>query len=63
MLFPRRAKELVMTEWFLYVRQSLLDLGDLLVRAQAPEASGFDGVAFLDHLETPMAPDSLIRAR
>jgi len=37
-----------MTEWFLYVRQSLLDLGDLLVRAQASEASGFDGVAFLD---------------
>ena len=48
MLFPRRAKELVMTEWFLHVRQSLLDLGDLLVRAQASEASGFDGVAFLD---------------
>ena|SRR5271157_3700637 len=49
-----------MVEWFLFVPQSRLGLDDLVARAQAAEASGFDGVALLDHLETPMAPDSPI---
>lgn len=49
-----------MAEWFLFLPQSRLGLEDLVVRAQVAEASGFDGVAFLDHLETPMAPDSPI---
>jgi alkanesulfonate monooxygenase SsuD/methylene tetrahydromethanopterin reductase-like flavin-dependent oxidoreductase (luciferase family) len=31
-----------------------------VTRAQAAEAAGFDGIAFLDHLETPMAPTSPI---
>lgn len=49
-----------MVEWFLFVPQSRLGLDDLVARAQAAEASGFDGVALLDHLETPMVPDSPI---
>ena len=49
-----------MAEWFLYVPQSRQGLDDLVARAQAAEAAGFDGIAFLDHLETPMAPTSPI---
>ena len=49
-----------MTEWFLYVPQSRQSIDDLVVRAQTAESAGFDGVAFLDHLETPMAPASPI---
>lgn len=49
-----------MAEWFLYLPQSRMGIGDLVERAQAAERSGFDGVAFLDHVETPMAPDSPI---
>jgi alkanesulfonate monooxygenase SsuD/methylene tetrahydromethanopterin reductase-like flavin-dependent oxidoreductase (luciferase family) len=49
-----------MVEWFLYLPQSRLGIADLVERSQAAEASGFDGVAFLDHVETPMAPDSPI---
>lgn len=45
-----------MTEWFLYLPQSRIGLDDLVSRVQVAEASGFDGVAFLDHLDTPMAP-------
>ncbi len=47
-----------MTEWFLYLPQTRIGLDDLVSRAQAAEASGFDGVAFLDHLDTPMDPAS-----
>ncbi|BBX19077.1 LLM class flavin-dependent oxidoreductase [Mycolicibacterium duvalii] len=46
-----------MAEWFLYLPQSRMGVDDLVQRARAAEASGFDGVAFLDHVETPMAPD------
>ena len=49
-----------MAEWFLYVPQSRQGLDDLVARAQAAEAAGFDGIAFLDHLETPMAPTTPI---
>ncbi|MCX2931623.1 LLM class flavin-dependent oxidoreductase [Mycobacterium sp. CVI_P3] len=49
-----------MVEWHLYVPQSRMGMDDLVLRARTAEASGFDGVAFLDHLETPMAPDSPI---
>jgi len=45
-----------MTEWFLYLPQTRIGLDDLVTRARVAEASGFDGVAFLDHLDTPMAP-------
>lgn len=47
-----------MTEWFLYLPQTRIGLDDLVSRAQAAEAAGFDGVAFLDHLDTPMDPAS-----
>jgi alkanesulfonate monooxygenase SsuD/methylene tetrahydromethanopterin reductase-like flavin-dependent oxidoreductase (luciferase family) len=43
-------------EWFLYMSQYRMPVGDFVVRAQAAEASGFDGVAFFDHLETPGMP-------
>lgn len=46
-----------MAEWFLFLPQSRMGLDEIVTRAQAAEAVGFDGVAFLDHLETPMAPD------
>jgi alkanesulfonate monooxygenase SsuD/methylene tetrahydromethanopterin reductase-like flavin-dependent oxidoreductase (luciferase family) len=49
-----------MAEWFLYVPQSRQGLDDLVVKARTAEAAGFDGIAFLDHLETPMAPTSPI---
>lgn len=49
-----------MVEWHLYVPQSRMGIEDLVLRARMAEASGFDGVAFLDHLETPMAPASPI---
>lgn len=45
-----------MTEWFLYLPQSGISLPDLVSRAQVAERSGFDGIAFLDHIDTPMAP-------
>jgi alkanesulfonate monooxygenase SsuD/methylene tetrahydromethanopterin reductase-like flavin-dependent oxidoreductase (luciferase family) len=47
-------------EWFLYLPQSRMGLDEIVTRAQAAEAGGFHGVAFLDHLETPTAPDSPI---
>ncbi|MCV7176903.1 LLM class flavin-dependent oxidoreductase [Mycolicibacterium sphagni] len=49
-----------MVEWHLYIPQSRMGIDDLVLRARAAEASAFDGVAFLDHLETPMAPASPI---
>ena len=45
-----------MTEWYLYMSQYRLGIPDFVARALAAEASGFDGVAFFDHLETPGAP-------
>lgn len=49
-----------MAEWFLFLPQSRLGIDDIVLRARTAETSGFDGVAFLDHLETPMAPDAPI---
>lgn len=49
-----------MPEWFVYTPQSRTGIDDLVARARAAEASGFDGIAFLDHLETPMAPEAPI---
>lgn len=45
-----------MVEWFLFLPQVGLGIDDLTLRACTAETSNFDGVAFLDHLETPMAP-------
>jgi alkanesulfonate monooxygenase SsuD/methylene tetrahydromethanopterin reductase-like flavin-dependent oxidoreductase (luciferase family) len=47
---------LSVVEWFLYMSQYRMPVADFVVRAQAAEASGFDGVAFFDHLETPGMP-------
>ncbi|CRZ14715.1 LLM class flavin-dependent oxidoreductase [Mycolicibacterium neworleansense] len=44
-----------MSEWFLFLPQVRLDVGDVVERARVAEASGFDGIAFIDHLEAPGA--------
>ncbi|MCV7065206.1 LLM class flavin-dependent oxidoreductase [Mycolicibacterium farcinogenes] len=44
-----------MTEWFLFLPQVRLDVGDIVERATVAEACGFDGIAFIDHLEAPGA--------
>ncbi|MCX8560732.1 LLM class flavin-dependent oxidoreductase [Mycolicibacterium mucogenicum] len=46
-----------MAEWFLFLPQVRLSVGEIVERAQVAEASGFDGIAFIDHLEAPGAPD------
>ena len=45
-----------MVGWVLYVPRSRQGIDDLVAKARAAEAAGFDGVALLDHLERPMAP-------
>lgn len=49
-----------MTEWFLYMSQYRTPVADFVSRAQAAERSGFDGVAFFDHLETPGMPSAAV---
>lgn len=44
-----------MSEWFLFLPQVRLAVDDIVERAQVAEASGFDGIAFIDHLEAPGA--------
>ncbi|MDV3124914.1 LLM class flavin-dependent oxidoreductase [Mycobacterium sp. 21AC1] len=44
-----------MTEWFLFLPQVRLGIGDIVERARVAEANGFDGIAFIDHLEPPGA--------
>ncbi|WP_135454030.1 LLM class flavin-dependent oxidoreductase [Mycobacterium sp. DL99] len=44
-----------MSEWFLFLPQVRLDVDDVVERARVAEASGFDGIAFIDHLEAPGA--------
>jgi alkanesulfonate monooxygenase SsuD/methylene tetrahydromethanopterin reductase-like flavin-dependent oxidoreductase (luciferase family) len=44
-----------MAEWFLFLPQIRMDMLDIVERAQAAEAAGFDGVAFIDHLLAPGA--------
>lgn len=44
-----------MSEWFLFLPQVRLDIADIVERACVAEAGGFDGVAFIDHLEAPGA--------
>jgi alkanesulfonate monooxygenase SsuD/methylene tetrahydromethanopterin reductase-like flavin-dependent oxidoreductase (luciferase family) len=45
-----------MAEWFLFLPQVRLEIPDIVGRARAAEAAGFDGIAFIDHLEPPGAP-------
>ncbi|CDO89817.1 NADP oxidoreductase [Mycobacterium triplex] len=49
-----------MVEWYLFLPQVRLSVGDITERARAAEASGFDGMAFIDHLEAPGLPDESI---
>lgn len=45
-----------MAEWFLFLPQVRLPVADIAERARYAEASGFDGIAFIDHLEAPGQP-------
>jgi alkanesulfonate monooxygenase SsuD/methylene tetrahydromethanopterin reductase-like flavin-dependent oxidoreductase (luciferase family) len=49
-----------MAEWFLFLPQVRLPVGDIVERARRAEASGFDGIAFIDHLEVPGQPDEAV---
>jgi alkanesulfonate monooxygenase SsuD/methylene tetrahydromethanopterin reductase-like flavin-dependent oxidoreductase (luciferase family) len=49
-----------MTEWYLFLPQVRVPVADLVERARHAEASGFAGVAFIDHLEAPGLPDENI---
>src|SRR6516164_2373315 len=49
-----------MVEWYLFLPQVRLSLADIAERARHAEASGFDGMAFIDHLEAPGLPDENI---
>jgi alkanesulfonate monooxygenase SsuD/methylene tetrahydromethanopterin reductase-like flavin-dependent oxidoreductase (luciferase family) len=44
-----------MSEWFLFLPQVRLGIPDIVERARVAEAVGFDGIAFIDHLEPPGA--------
>jgi alkanesulfonate monooxygenase SsuD/methylene tetrahydromethanopterin reductase-like flavin-dependent oxidoreductase (luciferase family) len=49
-----------MTEWYLFLPQVRVPVADIVERAQHAEASGFTGIAFIDHLEAPGLPDESI---
>jgi len=49
-----------MVEWYLFLPQVRLPVADFVLRAHQAEASGFDGLAFIDHLEAPGRPDENI---
>jgi alkanesulfonate monooxygenase SsuD/methylene tetrahydromethanopterin reductase-like flavin-dependent oxidoreductase (luciferase family) len=49
-----------MVEWYLFLPQVRLSVAAIVGRARHAEASGFDGVAFIDHLEAPGLPDENI---
>jgi alkanesulfonate monooxygenase SsuD/methylene tetrahydromethanopterin reductase-like flavin-dependent oxidoreductase (luciferase family) len=49
-----------MAEWYLFLPQVRLSVADITQRARHAEASGFDGIAFIDHLEAPGLPDESI---
>lgn len=49
-----------MAEWFLFLPQLRLPVTDIVQRARQAEASGFDGIAFIDHLEAPGQPSEYI---
>ena len=49
-----------MVEWYLFLPQVRLSAADIVERARRAEASGFDGMAFIDHLEAPGLPDENI---
>jgi alkanesulfonate monooxygenase SsuD/methylene tetrahydromethanopterin reductase-like flavin-dependent oxidoreductase (luciferase family) len=49
-----------MVEWYLFLPQVRLSAADIAERAHHAEASGFDGIAFIDHLEAPGLPNESI---
>lgn len=49
-----------MVEWYLFLPQVRLSAADIAERARRAEASGFNGMAFIDHLEAPGLPDESI---
>ena len=49
-----------MAEWYLFLPQVRVPVADIVERAQRAEASGFTGIAFIDHLEAPGLPDESI---
>ena len=49
-----------MVEWYLFLPQVRLSVADIAERAIHAEASGFDGISFIDHLEAPGLPDESI---
>lgn len=49
-----------MVEWYLFLPQVRLPVADIVERARRAEAAGFDGIAFIDHLEAPGQPDENI---
>ena len=49
-----------MVEWYLFLPQVRLSATDIAERARHAEAAGFDGMAFIDHLEAPGLPDENI---
>jgi alkanesulfonate monooxygenase SsuD/methylene tetrahydromethanopterin reductase-like flavin-dependent oxidoreductase (luciferase family) len=49
-----------MVEWYLFLPQVRSSAVDIVERARHAEASGFDGMAFIDHLEAPGLPDESI---
>lgn len=49
-----------MAEWFLFLPQVRLDIPAIVERAHVAQSSGFDGIAFIDHLEAQGAVDQSI---
>ncbi len=49
-----------MAEWYLFLPQVRVPVADIVERARRAEASGFSGIAFIDHLEAPGLPDENI---
>jgi alkanesulfonate monooxygenase SsuD/methylene tetrahydromethanopterin reductase-like flavin-dependent oxidoreductase (luciferase family) len=49
-----------MVEWYLFLPQVRMSAADITDRARHAEASGFDGMAFIDHLEAPGLSDESI---
>ena len=49
-----------MAEWYLFLPQVRVSVADIVERSRHAEASGFTGVAFIDHLEAPGLPDENI---
>jgi alkanesulfonate monooxygenase SsuD/methylene tetrahydromethanopterin reductase-like flavin-dependent oxidoreductase (luciferase family) len=47
-------------QWYLFLPQVRSSVAGITERARHAEASGFDGIAFIDHLEAPGLPDESI---